>query len=117
MKTVLTPQVPEKAEYFSDFSGKKFAHQIPAVQVKMEFNYGSEFDGARFSIDLSDAEAEEILSLIRKKLSPKSRKNIKRMLASSEKDYQDHMDSRDWGGCELCFGEMKLLKKMLSHTR
>lgn len=75
MHKIITPAVPEIAEYICDFTGKKLKNW-PAATLIMDFGYGSEKDGASFQLDLSDEAAQEILDLIKSKLTKKSKKAL-----------------------------------------
>jgi hypothetical protein len=87
MKNIIKPIQKEEAEYYSDFSGERFEHDIPEVEIKFSFEYGSKFDGSSFDIHLSDEESKEILLLIKSKLSDKTKQKINSYLEKAEKDY------------------------------
>jgi len=62
MKKIITPAVHEESEFLCDVTGK------PAVAgLVMYFWYGSQHDGERLKVDLSDEVAEEILNLLQSK--------------------------------------------------
>ena len=76
MKNIIKPAQKEDAEYYSDFSGERFEHDIPEVEIKFSFEYGSMFDGSSFDIHLSDEETKEILDLIKNKLSNRTKEKL-----------------------------------------
>ena len=100
MKKIIQPIQKEKAEYFSDFSSKPFKGFHPDVQIKFEFNYGSEFDGSRVEFDLTCAEAKHVLDFIKTNLSEDKINEFKKSLEKSQTDYSDNMDARDWEQCD-----------------
>lgn len=113
MKKVIQPKQAEKAEYFSDFSGESFEDFHPDVEIKFEFNYGSEFDGSRVEFHLTDAEAKHVLDFIRMNLSEGKITELKTRLESSNKDYDDNMDARDWQSCDYIGNSINLYKYLL----
>ena len=66
----------EHVEYMSDFSDRCFDSFYPDVEVKFEFNYGSEFDGSRVEFHLTDQEAKHVLDFIKMNLSGLNAGNI-----------------------------------------
>jgi hypothetical protein len=112
MKKIIQPQQKEKAEYFSDFSGESFEDFHPDVQIKFEFNYGSEFDGSRVEFDLTCAESKHVLDFIRMNLSESKINELKNKLEQNEINYNDNMDARDWEQCDF-FGNRIFLYKYL----
>jgi hypothetical protein len=112
MKKIIQPQQKEKAEYFSDFSGESFEDFHPDVQIKFEFNYGSEFDGSRVEFDLTCAESKHVLDFIRMNLSESKINELKNKLEQNEINYNDNMDARDWEQCDS-FGNRIFLYKYL----
>jgi hypothetical protein len=113
MKSVKSPAVPEVSEHFSDFSGKKLGSAQPEALLKMEFSYGSKYDGATLRLDLGDSEAEEVIDFLAQKLSPKTRRHMVKILGKSEKNYEECMAARDWQGCEFEFGNTELYRRLL----
>ena len=53
MKKITKPKQKEEAVYYSDFSGKCFGEYAPPVRLKLEFGYGSIYDGSRFTSDMA----------------------------------------------------------------
>lgn len=115
MKIVKTPSTPEKSVFLSDFSGKEFPYVTPEVRVTMEFNYGSQYDGARLSIDLFEKEASEILEIIFRNLHEDSKKIMKHALENSWDEYVKCADMRDWQGCDQSYGQYLLCETALKN--
>jgi hypothetical protein len=114
MKKIIEPKQKEKAEYFSDFSGESFEGFDPDVQIKFEFNYGSEFDGSRVEFDLTCAEAKHVLDFIRMNLSESKINEIKKNLEENEINYNDNMDARDWEQCDYFGNNIFLYQYLLN---
>jgi diaminopimelate epimerase len=116
MKKIIKPKREEKAEYFSDFSGKSFGDEValfgPEVEIKFEFNYGSEFDGSRIEFHLTDAEAKHVLDFIRMNLSEAKTEELRKKLEEHEEFYEENMNARDWQSCDH-FGNCIFLFKYL----
>lgn len=108
MKIVQSPAIPEKAVSVSDFSGKEFKFKTPEVQLNIDFNYGSKYDGARLSLDLFDSEASDILTMIFDRLHRSTRKHLEGMLKKSHEDYENCVEARDWSGCDQTCGKVAL---------
>lgn len=79
MKKVLQPAEQEHAIYYSDFSGKLFDHFVP-VTVKIECDYGSEYDGARVEFHLSDKGLKKLLEFFKENLSKETKNEFKKEL-------------------------------------
>lgn len=80
MKKVLKDAEPEDAVYYSDFSGTLLdEHWVPAT-IKIECDYGSEYDGARFEIHLTDQELSHLLVYIKDRLCQETKEEIKKHL-------------------------------------
>jgi hypothetical protein len=114
MKKITQPKQEERAEYFSDFSNKSFEGFNPDVEIKFEFNYGSEFDGSRVEFHLTNEEAKHVLDFIRMNLSEGKITELKTRLESTEEDYDDNMDARDWQSCEYFGNAIGLYKYLLN---
>ena len=114
MKKTIQPQKQELAEFFSDFSGESFNNFHPDVQIKFEFNYGSEFDGSKVEFHLTDQEAKHVLDFIRMNLSEDKITELKTKLGLTEEDYNDNMDARDWQSCEYFGNSIHLYKYLLN---
>lgn len=118
MKKIIKPKREEKAEYFSDFSGKSFGDEValfgPEVEIKFEFNYGSEFDGSRIEFHLTDAEAKHVLDFIRMNLSEGKITEFKNKLEENEEYYEENMNARDWESCDRFGNCIFLLKYLLN---
>jgi len=79
MKKILQPAQPEHTIYYSDFSGRLFDHFVP-VTVKIECDYGSEYDGARLEFHLSDKGLKKLLKFLNENLSEDTKKELKKEL-------------------------------------
>lgn len=110
MKQIIKPAQKEIAEYVSDFSGKIFGNFYPHVQLKFEFNYGSEFDGSKVEFHLTDQEAKHVIDFIRINLSENKITELKTRLESVEEDYEDNMNARDWQSCDYFNNNIELYK-------
>jgi 1,4-alpha-glucan branching enzyme len=116
MKKIIQPKQEEKVEYFSDFSNKSFELFPPDVQIKFEFNYGSKFDGAKIEFHLTDQESENVLDFIRMNLSENKITELKNKLESTEEDYEDNVDARDWQSCDYFHNCIELYKYLLPYN-
>ena len=114
MKKITQPRQEEKAEYFSDFGGESFQEFHPDVQIKFEFNYGSEFDGSRAEFHLTDKEAKHVLDFIRMNLSEGKKNELKKKLEENEEYYEENMNARDWDSCDHFGNCIFLLKYLLN---
>jgi hypothetical protein len=68
MKKILKPEKHEEAIYYSDFNGK-LLNEIPPIEINIDFNYGSKYDGCELKIHLGDEEFDELLTFLKTKLS------------------------------------------------
>lgn len=114
MKNIIKPTQKEEAEYYSDFSGERFNHDIPEVEIKFSFEYGSKFDGSSFDVHLSDEEAKEIILLIRSKLSEKTKQKLNDFLEKTEKDYDDCIQFRDWDASDFHASSIGMYRFLLN---
>jgi hypothetical protein len=114
MKKVLKPAEREEAAYYSDFTGKPLSQCRPEVDLKMSFGYESKYDGARFTLHLSDEDADQILKFLSTKISNDCRKEIQKNLEQLDVQYDDAMDSRAWGECDLLHNNREVYKKLLN---
>jgi len=110
MKKITQPKQEEKAEYFSDFSNNSFHGFGPEVEIKFEFNYGSEFDGSHVEFHLTDSEAKHVLDFIRMNLSEDKLTELKNKLEENEEYYDENVNARDWGSCDHFGNRIDLLK-------
>jgi hypothetical protein len=113
MKKIIKPHEKEQATYYSDFSGKYFGEWIPPVELKIEFNYGSKYDGSEISLHLSDEEIELLLDVIKLKMSNDYKQSLKKQLAIEEKEYCESVDFRDWESCEQKQNSVHLIEYLL----
>lgn len=116
MKKIIKPIQKEIAEYISDFSGKIFDNFGPHVELKFEFNYGSEFDGSKIEFHLTDSEAKYLLNFIKVHLSDKKIKHLKSQVEQNEEYYDQNMDARDWESCEYLGNNLGLVKFLLNEN-
>jgi hypothetical protein len=71
MKHVIQEKINELANYQSDFSGVEFETQwAPTIELNIQCNYPSDYDGANITLHLTDSELEDILDFIKPKLAP-----------------------------------------------
>jgi hypothetical protein len=112
MKKITKPAQREEATYYSDFSGKCFG-EIPPIELKIEFDYGSKYDGSKLSFDLDDKDIEDLLFFLKSKLSNDIKKSLKTMYTILDEKYEDSVDSRDWTDCEFICNEKELIKKLI----
>lgn len=81
MKHVIQEKVAEQANYQSDFSGVEFEPQwSPAVELNIQCNYGSDYDGANITFHLTDSELEEVLDFIKTKINPTTKLYLKNQI-------------------------------------
>lgn len=80
MKKVLKSAEPEDVVFYSDFSGKLFEHNMVPVTVKIECDYGSEYDETRVELHLTDTEFKHLLVYIKDRLCPESKEELKNRL-------------------------------------
>jgi hypothetical protein len=113
VKKIIKPAEKEESAYFSDFSGKCFGNFPPDVNVKIEFNYNSRFDGDVVELHLTDEESILLLDLIKHKASTDYKNSVKTKLICSEQQYDNSIDSRDWNGCDCICNSIELQKYIL----
>ena len=113
MKKITKPAEKEEATYYSDFSGKCFGEFYPPIQLKLEFNYGSVYDGSSFTFDLDDKDIDDILFLLKGKLSNETKKDLKQRFVALNDDYDQHVQDRDWTSCDYICNEKSLLTKLI----
>lgn len=113
MKKIIKPAIKEEAQYYSDFSGEPFDHFGPPVELKINFNFGSKYDGAEIKFDLNDNEIEFVLETIKKHISSKAKNKLKSIIDKYEKDFEDGMQMRDWDYCDLVSGNLNLWRNLL----
>ena len=68
MKKILKPSELEDAVYYSDFSGKILNEQ-PPIEISIDFNYGSKYDGCKLELHLDDEDFDQLLKFLKTKLS------------------------------------------------
>ncbi|MFZ9876479.1 MAG: hypothetical protein ACO3EY_05415 [Candidatus Nanopelagicales bacterium] len=113
MKKITKPAEREEAVFYSDFSGKTLGDLTPPVELKIEFNYGSERDGASLQLHLDDEDVKPIVELIKQKMSADRKKQLKKQLEEQEKSFEDSMQFRDWNSCDYITNSMWFLRELL----
>lgn len=114
MKNIIKPTQREEFECYSDFSGERFFGDIPEVEMKVSFNYGSLYDGSSIEFHLSEKETNEILLLIRSKLCENTKNKIKTYLEKIEMDYDSAVQFREWDSCDFYSSNMQMYKFLLN---
>ena len=114
MKKIIQPKQEERAEYVSDISNISFNGFSSDVEVKFEFNYGSEFDGSKIEFHLTDPEAKSILSFIRGMISEEKKQDLKNKIKISSKNYNDNIEARDWESSDYYGNEIELYRYLLN---
>jgi hypothetical protein len=117
MKKIIVPEQREEANYFSDFTGQPFDQFGSPVTLKLEFTYGSEYDGSEITLHLSDKDVEPILELIKSKLNPDFKKSLENELIENDEQYFNAIEARDPMECEHRISCNNLLKKLLGDDR
>lgn len=113
MKKIIKPSEPEEAVYYSDFKGVCFDGFGPHVEIKIEFNYGSKYDGSELKLHLTDDEFNVLLKTIKENISKEYRNTVKGVIKKIDKDFDDSMQMRDWLNCDIALNNTELLKKLL----
>jgi hypothetical protein len=116
MKKILKPKQQEEANYFSDFTGQPFDEYYgPAVELKVNFNYGSKYDCSEFTLHLSDKDIEPILDLIQSKLNSDFKKGLHDFYLGDEEQLQNAIEARDHMECEHRISNMRLINRLLGN--
>lgn len=113
MKKVIKPAEREEAIYFTDFKGQMCGEFGSPVDLKIEFGYGSEYDGDTLTLNLNDEEIKLVLDVIKQNMSLDYKKQLREKRKQIEESYDDSMQSRDWSSCEFAINSLHLLKYML----
>jgi hypothetical protein len=114
MKKIIVPEQREEANYYSDFTGQPFGNELhPPVTLKLEFNYGSEYDGSEITLHLSDRDVQSILELISSKLNPDFKNHLKQEFIENDEQYFNAIEARDPVECEYRVSCNNLYKKLL----
>jgi hypothetical protein len=113
VKKITKPAEKEEAAYYSDFSGKCFGEFSPPIQLKLEFNYGSVYDGSIFTFDLDDKDIDDILFVLKGKLSNETKKDLKQRFVALNDNYEQNVQERDWTSCDYICNEKSLLTKLI----
>jgi hypothetical protein len=113
MKKVIKPAEKEESVFYSDFSGKCFGEMPSPIELKIDFGYGSKYDGSNLSLDLDDTEITQILEFIKQKLCTETKEIWKKQLAKLENNLHDNVQFRDWSSCEYYSKNVDLLQFLL----
>jgi hypothetical protein len=113
MKKVTKPAEREEAVYYSDFSGKCFGECPPHVEMTLEFNYGSKYDGSKITFHLDDNDIDWILSMLKGKLTNESKTPLKERYVELNNDYDDSMQMRDWSSCDIICNQKEFLERLI----
>ena len=116
MKKIIKPSEKEEACYYSDFTGKIFGNFGAPVDLKIQFNYGSDRDGATLSLHLDDEDTKPIIDLIKSKLCSNTKKQLKKKLKKEEKSFDESMQFRDWDCCDALSNDIWLIRELLDIT-
>lgn len=84
MEKIITPEKPAVTQLWCDATGKNFAPEpteqpcLPApIELTLEFNYGSQYDGAKITLHYSDESFKPILDSIVSNLSERTQNEMK----------------------------------------
>lgn len=115
MKKIVKPSEKEEVIYYSDFSGKCFGQFHPDVDVKIEFNYNSRFDGSTLELHLTDQETTSLLNFIKREITTEYKNEIKSKLNHVEQQLDISIQSRDWSDCDYKYTSIDLYKYLIDH--
>jgi hypothetical protein len=114
MKKVIRPEQAEEAVYFSDFTGKPFkGGLLPPVELKINFNFGSKYDGAILDLHLSDDDMDRILPLLRENLSKDAKKQTAEALHVLDLQLEESIEARDFLACDNASNARLFILKLL----
>ncbi len=113
MKKITKPAEKEEAVYYSDFSGKCFGEFNAPVQLKIEFNYGSIYDGSKFTFDLDDNDIADVLLLLKGKLTEETKEALKQRDDDLDDKYDQNIQNRDWSECDFICNEKHILARII----
>ena len=115
VKKIVKPSEKEEVIYYSDFSGKCFGQFHPDVNVKIEFNYNSRFDGSTLELHLTDQETTSLLNFIKREITTEYKNEIKSKLNHVEQQLDISIQSRDWSDCDYKYTSIDLYKYLIDH--
>jgi hypothetical protein len=115
MKQIIEHAKKEKAVYHSDFSDYEFDGCGPDVDVKINFSYGSKYDGAALSLHLTDSDVECILDVIKSKITDKYKKEMTGLLDRYNEQYNEAVDFREWGRCDILGNNVDIIKHIIDY--
>ena len=113
MKKIIKPAEKEESLYFSDFTGKSLGEYSPPIEIKIEFNYGSSYDGASLNLHLDDQDVKNLMEVIKTNLSSDTKEQLKKVLEKEEVNYENSMQFRDWTSCDYTINTLWFLRDLL----
>lgn len=116
MKKILKPAEKEESLFYSDFTGKPLGQFEPPVVLKIDFGYGSKYDGSALVLHLDDSDIDVILNLISEHASDEFKKIIVDKIDSANHEYYRAMDSKFWDVCDIWYNVKKLYNKILKRN-
>ena len=78
MKKIIKPSQLEEVLYYCDFTGKMFDQFGPDVNIKIQCNYGSQFDGDELNLHLTDEAFKGLLSYIKQNLNSYTKESLEK---------------------------------------
>ena len=116
MKKITNPAEKEEAVYYSDFSGKCLGEMPAPIEISIDFSYGSKHDGTKLKLQLEDEDVGPLLELIKSSVSEDFKFHIKKIITEQEKSYEDSMQMRDWGCCDMITNTLWFWRDFLGLT-
>jgi len=113
MKKITKRKCEEEAVYYSDFSGKRLSDVGSPVNLKIEFNYGSIYDGSNLSFDLDDEDVEELLLFLKGKLNKRAKEDILREITNNDEEHGYALEVRSWDECSILLCKNALLTQLI----
>jgi len=113
MKKIIEVPKRELAEYYCDFSGKRFEHDIPEIEMKLSFGYGSRFDDTEIEFHFYENEFMDILNTIKNKLSNKVKAEMQSKMDENEAHLYNAIQGRDYNSCDYYSSKEAMYKYFL----
>jgi hypothetical protein len=113
MKKITKPAEREESVFYSDFSGKNLGECGAPVDLKIICGYESKYDGCDVTLHLDDKDLEKLLACIKSLISEDYKCDIKKKLEKYEKDFEDSMQMRDWGSCDVLSNNLWFWRDLL----
>lgn len=114
MKKITKPAEKEESVYYSDFKGIAFDLCGPDIQLDIQFNYGSKYDGGRLVLHLNDEEFKPLFDLIKQNLSSETKKEFEKIINKLDYDYEASIDSRDFYSCHVVGNNLDLHRDLIN---